>query len=580
MATIYTGINDPIAPFQARIFADGIDVHDSVFVDPEFTPPHILRPCTIFQWYKDDEVIFGATNDTYTVQTNNIINSGTYYCIITIGDPGDGEFPETCITERTDDRIVIIIRCGAATHLAAASGGIFNATIDYPEFVGDLGSDALSSDVPWTTTGAPTTVTVAGIKTTTFPLTIASTIASRSGFVNVLLGDFTCIYGITQRFAAMIPPVQLAPATPGPAIFDIFNDGPSAASANCVVYSVAIPPGIVGTYSINFVTCTGESSYIAFSSTGGPNFIPVEITAEDSEAGTITAADFDVFQGDPILPEYITISQSTNPAQGQGVVIIIPRGGIYDENGEEDATANVAGYLFLYSINGVLIARNAPGDPVPDIGRSENTQIGPTAEAYYLRPDNERTEIPGEITAPILLASSAPGNFDLTITLTSFDGRTVLASDTFVIETTAARRTNGVLSGETSGSIECGGTSILSGTFQVTEGTANIYFETAGVGIGTFSSDPEYLTRTNGRFVYSVTGNGVDVSGEIFASGNSFRRNNNLGLNELAVGSYTWTIRFADCEDNFILNYGTRPPSRVELDGAMGRITAEGNVFF
>ena len=52
---IFLGINDPIDPFQARMFAGGEDIYDGILdSNGNFVPPHELRPCLTFQWFYDD----------------------------------------------------------------------------------------------------------------------------------------------------------------------------------------------------------------------------------------------------------------------------------------------------------------------------------------------------------------------------------------------------------------------------------------------------------------------------------------------------------------------------------------------
>ena len=546
MATIYTGINQSIDPFQARIFADGIDVHDAVFVDPAFTPPHTLRPCTRFQWIKDGDDIAGATSDTFTVDVSTVASSGVYRCRITIGDD-----PMACITELTEERTVSIVDCGTDNFTYPPGGGTMNVVVTHwVQEVPTFNPDAswLSSDTSTHTVGTPDNVT-----TSTFTVVAAPVImGARTSFGTVQVGGFSCIIGFAQTFPPAIPPPATNPIvnTPdGPSILRIENDGPSALAAACSEFTITYQVG--GSFGLNYVTCIGEDGFFGFS--GSSMFErSITVTANNDLTGTITFDNINVATGSATAADFTITSV---PIDGFAAVIITPVGGIVDDPG----VLNLDLLEFAFSINGVTIARN-DGTTAPD--RGSGTPIEAGVEAYYLFPENERA-LNGESRGPVILIAEQPGTWDLDIVMTLGDFQAT-ATETFVVQDVAAARTNGVVTGDTTGNIGCGDT--LSGTFQVTEGTASAFFETAGVALGTNSSDPTYLTQNRGDFTYTVTGGNLPapVTSTFAVNNNVYRRVGNLALDDLQVGTYQWTISFADgC-----------------FSQALGRIIIEGNTFF
>ena len=89
MAIIYTEINGTIDPLVARIYADGVDIHNAQLSSGVFIPPHPLRACTSFQWQFNDRMNgwvdltdAKATTDSYMVDTTTVSASGDYSCLL------------------------------------------------------------------------------------------------------------------------------------------------------------------------------------------------------------------------------------------------------------------------------------------------------------------------------------------------------------------------------------------------------------------------------------------------------------------------------------------------------------------
>ena len=526
MATIYTGINQAIEPFQARIFADGIDVHDSVFdsATNEFTPPHRLRPCTRFQWYHNGTALTGETSDTYTVPVTAVSFSGEYYCIITIGDD-----PNTCISEQTETRTVSIVDCGPNTAFNVDSG-TQTTTVTINHRSGEAVS--VSTDANWITGSVNTS---GGTSTVTFTTT---TQAAARAAASVLVGEYTCIYAFTQDYVPQAPPPALPPPPTegGPYISDIENDGPNALSISCRRFNVeASSPGF---YQAVYTTCIGEDATRGF--TSSTDIIANNFGQSNLRDFRNSGATFTITEGDPI--------------EAFSAVIITPVGAF-----EPDDATRLAAAEFTFTVNGTPIPRTAHSN-------MNNAFEVNGGRFHYLFDDNERV-FGNRLRAPIVGSFTTVGTWNLGITLTS-GSQTVEASDTFEVISVDQARTDGTVTGDTQGSTGACGTT-TSGTFQVTEGTGKVTFMTAGVPIGTSSSNPLYVT-TSSDFTYTVTGNGINETDTVAITGNTLRNvPRNPVLESLPVGTYTWTIGYDNC--NTLLLPGTSP---------VGRILVEGNTFF
>lgn len=209
MAFIYTALNTGAAaldPLVARIYADGVDVYPANLVGGVFTPPHELRGCTRFQWEFDHErdgayiEIAGATEDTYQVPEDNVLNSGDYRCVVTIGEL-DGECERI-----TDIRTVAIIDCGStATTFFNGAGGAGSRTID-PIFPHFLQNQVVVTSPDWITHTDIVCTLGTGSCIEISSLTAESVTAggranrARNGYVDIQIGEFSCSYPVQQNF--------------------------------------------------------------------------------------------------------------------------------------------------------------------------------------------------------------------------------------------------------------------------------------------------------------------------------------------------------------------------------------------
>ena len=275
---ITLGINDPIDPFQARMFSDGEDIYDGILDSMGvFTPPHELRSCLRFQWIYDDllgggpNVIVGEINDTYTVDTSSIDNSGDYYCLLTLGT-------QDCATIETVHRRVVIVECVAPFQRTVdATAQSFTAAIKHPHFAVPI----FSSDSTWLTLGSLQICDTLADRTceSIANIDVASTLTARQGYVSLAVGTYVCQFAITQEYPqapTFVPSPTMAPDPGGPSLIERSNDGPAEASdlgfnritTKCVAWITGEANGDISGLSVTSWT------------TDNPLFTIIDITEE------------------------------------------------------------------------------------------------------------------------------------------------------------------------------------------------------------------------------------------------------------------------------------------------------------
>ena len=275
---IFLGINDPIDPFQARMFAGGEDIYDGILdSNGNFVPPHELRPCLTFQWFYDDLLgsgsveIEGEINDVYTVDTSDIDNSGEYYCVLTLGN-------QDCAIIETVHRIVTIVECIAPNQrTVSADASTFTATIKHPHYAGTI----FSSDSSWLTLNMLNLCETLTDRTceTIADVDVASTLTARQGYVSLAVGTYVCQFAITQEYPQVpefVPSPTMAPDPGGPSLIERSNDGPAEASdlgfnritTKCVAWITGEANGDISGLSVTSWT------------TDNPLFTIIDITEE------------------------------------------------------------------------------------------------------------------------------------------------------------------------------------------------------------------------------------------------------------------------------------------------------------
>ena len=315
--TTYTELNGEIVPevltdgvittprntIQARALADGVDIYSGVLStagdQTTFTPPHPLRSCTTYQWYWDDLRGFGglpiraprdgetygvevaperisdaystamiqrgtemfnfgsrnATQDTFTIDTSNVGNSGEYYCVISVGLEAS-----QCIRVESSRNRVSIVEClevnGATTpsnpavrrrHTFPAEGGMVDIRAIHPHYesisfdtensgFSQQGDALLQNPLP-------------NVVDTTYTVEASPTIQARQAYVNLNIGSFQCSYAFTQTYelstrtrdAGAVPASTMTAQreTFGPVIGIVSDSGPSEAGSTTVLTAEA-----------------------------------------------------------------------------------------------------------------------------------------------------------------------------------------------------------------------------------------------------------------------------------------------------------------------------------------------------
>lgn len=266
--TTYTEVNGEIAPavltdgelttpantVQCRALANGVDIYDGVLEvagdQTTFRPPHPLRSCTTFQWYWDDLRGFGglpirrpaegetygvevaperitdaynsamifrdgtafpfgsrdATQDTFTIDTSNVGNSGEYYCLIRVGLNAN-----TCINFESARNRVSIVECREVNnasvptepserrrHTFPAEGGMVDIRAIHPVYE----SINFDSEASWLTQAGDAELQnpLPNVQDTTYTVSAATTVRGRQAYVNLNIGSFQCSYAFTQNY--------------------------------------------------------------------------------------------------------------------------------------------------------------------------------------------------------------------------------------------------------------------------------------------------------------------------------------------------------------------------------------------
>ena len=218
MAIIYTpqSSSPALDPLVARIYADGIDIHEArlqtVGLVTEFIPPHELRGCTTFQWQFDHERdgtwvdIPSATFDTYQVDESDVANSGDYRCCIRIGGGDD------CI-RYTEIRTIAIIDCQDTSlikFLGEGGDGSRSISIRFPHFLRNSVTvtspawvdheDIICAEVSGVCAEISNLSAVSVLRETTASTVDDRDSTARNGYVDIMIGSFLCSYTVQQDF--------------------------------------------------------------------------------------------------------------------------------------------------------------------------------------------------------------------------------------------------------------------------------------------------------------------------------------------------------------------------------------------
>ena len=329
-------VTTPRNTIQARALADGVDIYSGILStagdQTTFTPPHPLRSCTTYQWYWDDLRGFGglpirapregetygvevaperisdayatamigrttptgvmmynfgsrnATQDTFTIDTSNVGNSGEYYCVISVGLEAS-----QCIRVESARNRVSIVEClevnGAATpsdprvrrrYTFPAEGGMVDIRAVHPHYE----SIVFDSEASWLTQSGDAILQnpLPNVHDNTYVVAASANILARQAYVNLNIGSFQCSYAFTQtyerstRLPASDPGEGDRVSSFGPVIGIVSDSGPTQAGSTTVL--------------------TAESRYFNNSETSfTANDIGTITWSVDTNVGSITASE-------------------------------------------------------------------------------------------------------------------------------------------------------------------------------------------------------------------------------------------------------------------------------------------------
>ena len=295
MAIIYTEINGTIDPLVARIYADGVDIHNAQLSSGVFIPPHPLRACVSFQWEFNDRMtgwqpISGAIFDSYMVDTTTVSASGDYRCVVTIGTGDDASCVET-----TDTRTIAIIDCGDTSAITFANAGGNGSRTIAPIFPHFLAGQITETHPSWINTFSITCAQTPQANVCTEVETLTATANAlnfaRNGYVDITIGDFLCSYPVQQQFLAAapdpVPPTEPDPEDPplGPTLTtSSFNDEFTVGSIAVVVGTaqVVTDSGIDMSVTADDFTWT-----VSGDTTDGAMPIPIFLNGSSSRSVTV-----------------------------------------------------------------------------------------------------------------------------------------------------------------------------------------------------------------------------------------------------------------------------------------------------